>query len=169
MSRRTVFRHFGTSGQLVATSIDEGRKIVANRVSQLPPPGVDAETWLIETAIAMHEMTRELVGRAFWDIYVERPGTPPEVAASLAGISDLRRQLATQITKKTAWSAVGGDGDPPKWVIDAFEDHVSEFATYALDRYSVEEVGRRSGRILWAVLESARAEEQDDGNVAGKP
>jgi AcrR family transcriptional regulator len=159
VSRRTVFRHFASHGELIAATIDEGLRYLGTHLPTSPPSGMDTRTWLNESVITLHDQTRRLLGRAFWDIHVDRPHQPPEVTAALLDVVAFRYGFARQFSN-TAWQAVGGEGEAPQWVADAFTFHVSGFAAFALNKNSAEESGLISSRILWVVLMAALAEEK---------
>ena len=158
VSRRTVFRHFANHGELIAATIDEGLRYLGSHLPSAPPPGVDTQTWLSESVVILHDQTRRLLGRAFWDIHIDRPHQPVEVTQALADVVTYRYRFARQFTD-SAWLAVGGVGEPPQWVIDAFTFHVSGFAAFALGKYDAQETGQLSARILWLVLMSALEEQ----------
>lgn len=151
VGRRTVFRYFATHDDVVAAAVTE---IISRYESSVPGPpsaGVDLETWLSETALTMHELNSHLVGRAFWDMNVERPGISP------AERNRRRTGYAVQLARH-AWGLAGGHGRPPSWVVDAFAVQLSGFASNCLSDYSVEKVAKVSARILFSVLTSALAD-----------
>lgn len=157
VSRRTVFRHFPSHGDLIAASIHQGLNVLGNHMPEPPPPGTDIQQWLCDTVIILHTVVRELLGRAFWDIHIDRPGTPSEVVAAIRDIAAQRKRFANTLASVT-WDALGGEGDVPGWVVDTFSLQVSGFATNALPQYSAQETGRLSARILWIVLAEALEE-----------
>jgi len=161
VSRRTVFRHFATHGELIVTAIAELYKVVADRMPGPPAPGADVRAWLTESAVALHALNREVIGRAFWDIHIQRPGTWPEVTAALSDVTARRDQWARELATG-AWRALGGKRTPPQWVIDAFALQLSGFATNAMAKYSTQEAGRVSAQILWTVLSTALSAQQQD-------
>jgi AcrR family transcriptional regulator len=154
VSRRTVFRHFPSHGELIAASINQGLSVLGNHMPQPPPPGTDIQQWLSDAVVILHTGVRELLGRAFWDIHIDRPGTPSEVVAAIDDIAIQRKRFANELASCT-WVALGGEGDVPGWVVDTFSVQVSGFATNALPQYSAQETGRLSARILWIVLTEA--------------
>jgi AcrR family transcriptional regulator len=93
VSRRTVFRHFSSHGELIAATIDEGLRYLGAHLPSAPPPGVDARTWLNESVITLHDQTRRLLGRAFWDIHIDRPNQPAEVTAALLDVVAFREEI----------------------------------------------------------------------------
>jgi AcrR family transcriptional regulator len=149
---RTVFRHFATHDDLVAAAVAEIVARYEQMIPGPPSPGVDVETWLREMAATMHDLNVRLIGRAFWDMNVERPGISP------ADRDRRRFGYAAQMARH-AWGLAGGDGHPPSWVVDAFALQLSGFATNCLTDYSVEKAARVSARILMAVLTSALTDE----------
>jgi len=165
VSRRTVFRHFATHGELIAATIRDTIVVVGDRLPSAPEHGEDLQTWVSAAMVQMHETIRELVGRAFWDIHIERTEYPPEVAEVLSRIN-VQRHRFTDYLAGTAWTSVGGRGDPPRWVTDSFYLHGSGFATFAHPTYSARQTGELSGRILWVVLTSA-LEQQGSSAPAG--
>jgi len=153
VGRRTVFRHFATHDEVLAAAMAEMLASYDRLMPGPPAPGADLETWLRETAVTLHDLNSRLMGRAFWDMNVERPGISPAER-------DRRRVgYATQIARY-AWHAADGLGRPPSWVVDAFALQLSGFATNCLAAYNAEKAGRVSARVLTAVLATALAEEQ---------
>jgi AcrR family transcriptional regulator len=159
VSRRTVTRYFATHGELIAATIDEGLTFIGTNIPDAPPVSADVEAWLTDALVNLHQVTRQLLGRAFWDIHIDRPNTPKEVTDALAKVVVERYRFAGDLAR-TAWLAAGGTLDPPTWVVDAFTFHVSGFATFALAKYSATETGQLSARILWLVLTSAVDEQR---------
>ena len=153
VSRRTVFRHFATHNDLLAAAMTEMLARYDQLIPGPPAPGTDLEVWLEETAVTLHDLNTRLMGKAFWEMHVERPGISPVEREGR------RIGYAAQISHH-AWSAAAGNGDPPEWVVDAFELQMSGFATNCLARYSAAKAGRVSARILSAVLSAALADDQ---------
>jgi AcrR family transcriptional regulator len=161
VSRRTVFRHFASHGELIAAAISKGLSVLGTHIPSVLAPGTDVESWLNDTVVTLHTILRQLLGRAFWDIHIDRPGTPPEVLAAIEDIA-IQRKRFTDGLADAAWAALGGENRPPRWVIDAFSQQVSGFATYALPGYSPQETGQLSARILWLVLGAALEEQRQE-------
>jgi AcrR family transcriptional regulator len=153
VSRRTVFRHFATHDEVVAAAVSEILESYDRLIPEGPDPETDLLTWLTETAVTLHELNSGLVGRAFWDLHVERPGISP---------AERHRQRVGHAARiaRHAWRAGQGAGSPPTWVIDAFALQLSGFATNCLMGYNAEKAGRVSARVLQAVLAAALAEER---------
>jgi AcrR family transcriptional regulator len=153
VSRRTVFRHFASHDEVVSAAMSEMLASYDRLMPGPPSPGTDLETWLIETAVTVHELNTHLMGRAFWDMHVERPGITP------AERNRRRIGYASELARH-AWRAGRGSGQPPSWVVDAFALQLSGFATNCLAGYNPEKAGRVSARVLRAVLAAALVEEQ---------
>lgn len=166
VSRRTVFRHFASHGELFAAAINELWHVIDDRIPDPPSPGADVEVWLLATAEAMHELLRQFVGRAFWDIHVDRPGYSPEVAEALAVMTAERRRHAVNLAGGT-WTALGGRGPVAPWVVDAFILQLSGFATNAMADYDAKEAALVSARILSAVLVSTLQEQRGEAVTLG--
>jgi AcrR family transcriptional regulator len=154
VSRRTVFRHFATHDELLVATIAEAVRIVDTSMPQPPAPDEDIREWLHESAISVHTLLRRVVGRAFWDLYSERPGISLEVAARAREASMLRFSFGERMANN-AWQAIGGKAVPPRWLVDTFVLHMSGFATNAFLNYTAEETGRLSAGVLWLVLNDA--------------
>lgn len=158
VSRRTVTRHFASHSELIVATIDEIRRTINSYAPRPPVFGQDIETWLTECAITLHTIYRENIGRAFWDLFVDRPNGSQEVSAKIAGAMEVRRHYAEAITR-AAWDALGGPGDPPVWVRDTFSIQLSGFATNALPEHSAKETGLLCARVLWLVINLALSEQ----------
>jgi len=151
VSRRTVFRHFPTHDAVTEAAVAEMLERYENLMPELPALDEDLEVWLLETATAFHDLNAHVVGKAFWDLNVERPGVRSELWSQRR--SDLTAQAADH-----AWSLAGSEGKPPAWVVHAFAVHLSGFATHCLSGYNVQEAGRISAQVLSAVLAAATTE-----------
>ncbi|HEY7947322.1 MAG TPA: helix-turn-helix domain-containing protein [Acidimicrobiales bacterium] len=152
VSRRTVFRHFATHDEVLAAAATEMLARYDRLMPGPPAPDIELETWLRETAVTLHDLNARLMGAAFWDLNVERPGiTPAERHRRRVG-------YATDIAQH-AWRAAEGRGRPPSWVVDAFALQLSGFATNCLAGYPAEKAGRVTARVLGVVLAAALSEE----------
>jgi len=151
VSRRTVFRHFPTHEAVTEAAVAEMLQRYENVMPELPALDKDLEAWLVETATAFHDLNAHVVGKAFWDLNIDRPGVRGELWSQRR--SDLTAQAADH-----AWCLTGSEGKPPAWVVHAFAAHLSGFATHCLRGYSAEEAGRISAQSLSAVLTAATPE-----------
>lgn len=158
VSRRTIFRHFSTHGELLAAGIRETLHVLAKAAPAPPALDADVRVWLVDSSIAIHQMLRDLVGRTFWDIHVVRAGRPPEVTDALEGMTEFRGRIMRDLAAG-AWIALGAPDTPPEWVVSAFALQLSGFSTNFLSSFSCEEAGRQSARVLWATLCDARLEQ----------
>src|ERR1039458_5917585 len=70
VSRRTMFRHFASHGELIAAAISQGLSVLGTHMPSVPSPESDVEAWLTDSVVALHQVTRQLLGRAFWDIHI---------------------------------------------------------------------------------------------------
>jgi AcrR family transcriptional regulator len=156
VSRRTVFRHFATHTAVLVAAIAEILRVYDANMPAPPAPGTDVDAWLSDSAVAIHELNRRVLGRAFWDAHVERPGIAPEVTAAIGLLRHARDRYADDLATG-AWQALGAQGTPPHWVVDAFILQLSGFATNAMDGHSTEQAGRVSALVLSAVLAAALA------------
>jgi hypothetical protein len=112
------------------------------------------ETWLIESTVAVHELFRSSLGRAFWDLHVDRPRISDDVTDFIAKTPQIRRRIAST-AMTDAWRALGAAGEPPTWLLDTFSIHLSGFATFAYANRTPRETGELSGKILWITLSQA--------------
>jgi AcrR family transcriptional regulator len=157
VSRRTIFRHFSSHGELLAAAVSEMMTVLALKVPELPARGADVQAWLTDTSITLHRLQRDIVGRAFWDIHVVRANRPPEVTEALSGLAQYRFGIARDLATGT-WVALECRGDTPDWVVTSFELQLSGFSVNFHSGTSCEDAGRQSARVLWAVLCDARRE-----------
>jgi AcrR family transcriptional regulator len=158
VSRRTVFRHFANHAELLAAAIRESILEVGRSLPKPPRPHEEIAAWLTRAMVTMHEVVHRVVGRAFWDIHNRHTEMAPEVADALSGIV-MQRRVFTAGIAQGAWGALGGAGDAPEWVLDAFDLHASGFAAHAFPDHSAQRTGELSGRILLQVLKSAVADQ----------
>jgi len=170
VSRRTVFRHFATHGQLLAAASTELWRAFEEEIPGPPGPNEDLETWLTTAAITLHDLNGRILGQAFWGLRSPQPGGHAE-------LSEWRTELFVRRTHRInnfssiAWRAAGGADHPPSWVVDAFALLLSSFASNGL---AIEggrppaDTGRVCARILLSVLRSAIAETWAEGTHAAR-
>jgi AcrR family transcriptional regulator len=159
VSRRTVFRYFANYDELLAAGIVEIGLVIDARMPGPPAAGADVRDWLTEYTTSLHELLRQVIGRAFWDIHIGQPDVPQELNEAMTALTARRRRYADE-RATAAWRALGGKGAVPPWVIEAFAIQCSAFATNAMAMYDIEKAGHLTAQILWAVLSAALTEQR---------
>jgi len=154
VSRRTVFRQFSSHAELLLVTLEEIRQLFEAGIPKAPSADEDLETWLIESTVAVHELFRSSLGRAFWDLHVDRPRISQDVTDFIAKTPQIRRRIASAALTD-AWRALGAGGEPPSWLLDTFSIHLSGFATFANGYRTPRETGELSAKILWITLNQA--------------
>jgi AcrR family transcriptional regulator len=157
VSRRTVFRHFATHGQLLATASAEIWRSFEGKLPGPPKPDEDLDSWLTQAAVSIHESNTKILGQAFWGLNALEPDEHAELSEWRAELMSRRVRTINQFTA-IAWEVAGGTGEPPSWVVDAFALLLSSFASNGLSVGHVrppEETGRVCARILLSVLAAA--------------
>lgn len=158
VSRRTIFRHFTTRDALFVAVIRAG---VRRYVEQIPEPPADDDLrrWLTELLAVTHGLNAGN-GRVFWDLVGPHA---QEQSAELAVVAkecrDSRNRFAVMVTD-LMWSARGGSGQPPRWLVDAVAVQLSGFTTQSLGGdlgRSPDEVAQVSARVIEAALAAALA------------
>lgn len=157
VGRRTVFRHFETRDALLAAAVTDGMRSYGDHIPR-PVAGVALDDWLEEALVAVHGMNARH-GRIYWEL-----AFAPDLDGELADVAETRRQARRQLVRRFtdwAWTAGGGGGRPPGWLLDAFAVHLSAFATQALMGdfgRRPEEIGRSAARALSAIVRRAVSE-----------
>jgi AcrR family transcriptional regulator len=159
VSRRTVFRHFASHGELFTAVVAQAFEVYGDELSRLAALDANCEPWLMSTAARVHELNATLLGRGFWDIHVQRSDRAPELAAAISERLGRRMGLMGQLAQ-AAWQARGGRGAPPPAVVDAFAVMLSAFTTSATQSFHTEDAGKLSAHILSLVLAEAVREQQ---------
>jgi AcrR family transcriptional regulator len=154
VSRRTVFRQFSSHAELLLVTLEEIRQLFEAGVPTAPSADEDVETWLIESTVAVHELFRSSLGRAFWDLHVDRPRISDDVTDFIAKTPQIRRRIAVTALND-AWRALDADGEPPSWLLDTFSIHLSGFATFAHAYRTPRETGELSAKVMWITLNQA--------------
>lgn len=157
VSRRTVFRHFATHGQLLAAASAEIWRTFEEQIPGPPQSGEDPEVWLTRAAVTLHEMNAKILGQAFWGLQSQGPFDHKELSEWRTELLSCRSCSVGHFAA-IAWDAAGGEGEPPSWVVDAFALLLSSFASNGLSigrHRAPEDTGRVCARILTSVLAGA--------------
>jgi len=154
VSRRTVFRQFSSHAELLLVTLEEIRRLFEVGVPKAPSADEDLESWLIESTVSVHEIFRSSLGRAFWDLHVDRPRISDDVTDFIAKTPQIRRRIASTALND-AWRALDAPGEPPSWLLDTFSIHLSGFAAFAHVYRTPRETGELSAKILWITLNHA--------------
>lgn len=155
VSRRTVFRQFETRERLIAEAYAAG---VERYTEQLPTdgPGDDPTEWLRRLLRVVHRLNSGN-GRIYWELALTEQDLTGDLAAVAADRRRRRKRAATRVAT-AMWTARGGAGAPPAWLIDAFAIHLSAFSTAALSvdfGRRPDDVAEVSARVLLAALDEA--------------
>jgi len=154
VSPRTIFRHYGTHERLLLSTVADMFEACGRRANSFEG---DFDTWLGDLAVIIHTRNAEIIGEAFWDIH--RPkADASEALQELERVRRESRRRGVTYLARVAWSAAGGEGDPPEKLVLAFALYFSAFTTKALmvdfDRTPAE-VGRLTAAILTTVVMDA--------------
>jgi AcrR family transcriptional regulator len=127
VSRRTLFRLFGTRERLLAAAFAAG---MAHYQHELPVFDGDRDTWLRATCRATHRMNAS-VGPGFWEL-TARSDLPADLAATE---QNRRRQLREMLgsISRLLWRTSGGEGNPPDVLIAVVTAHLSPHFTAAVE------------------------------------
>lgn len=155
VSRRTIFRQFGTRDHLLATAFREGLRSYGEHVT-FDKDKIDPDTWLRELLVASHRSNAKS-GRIYWELSALEPELDGELAEAAAERRRSRRRFVRKVTN-TLWRLADADGKPPTWLTDTIAIHLSGFTTQALagdfDR-TPDQVAEVSARVIQATLQSA--------------
>ncbi len=131
VSSRTVFRHYAGHDQLIAEAVAGIYDELGQPISDLPDPNVDLHGWLAVLSLTAHTRNAKILGRAFWDVRNPDPDVSPAILDALAEQWPKRRRWMNYIVKRS-WEAAGGEGSPPRSLVEAFSLQFSAFTTQAL-------------------------------------
>lgn len=162
VSRRTVFRYFPTRMALLAAALRDSLQRYREHVPALDVDG-DVEEWLSRALVEIHALNNRS-GRVYLQLALESE-MPPELAAVYEERRHMRVALVNEFTT-AAFSAMGGSGEPPEWLFDAYAVHLSPFATQALVA-DFERTPEQSGRAAAQVLSAATRVAATAGTPAG--
>jgi AcrR family transcriptional regulator len=127
VSRRTLFRLFGSREQLLASAFSAG---MAQYQQELPSFEGDRNQWLRATCDAAHRMNTP-TGPGFWEL-TSRPDLPPDLAATERQ-RRLRIRQSTMAIARVLWRASDGRGDAPRELVATVGAHLSPHFTAAVE------------------------------------
>jgi AcrR family transcriptional regulator len=126
VSRRTLFRLFGTREHLLAAAFNEG---MAWYGRELPTYGGDWELWLRATCDVTHEIN-SVIGPGFFELS-SKSDLPLELVETERNRRASYHRHAVTIST-TLWQARGGSGGPPTGLDSAVAAHISPYFTAAV-------------------------------------
>ncbi|CUU56970.1 regulatory protein, tetR family [Parafrankia irregularis] len=126
VSRRTLFRLFGTREKLIASGF---RTAMDAYLRELPAYEGGTEHWLRATCEAAHRMN-DSIGPGYWEL-ASRSELPPDLAAVQADLLHQWHSRISEITQ-TLWQASGGGQDPPAKLVTTVSAHLSSHFTAAV-------------------------------------
>ncbi|MCM3882687.1 TetR family transcriptional regulator [Frankia sp. R82] len=126
VSRRTLFRLFGTREKLIASAFQAA---MAHYLRSLPPFRGDIDQWLRATCEAAHRMNAS-IGPGYWEM-AARTDLPADLAALQLSTRRDWNDRITEITV-TLWHEHGHRGSPPGVLLTAVGAHLSSHFTAAV-------------------------------------
>jgi AcrR family transcriptional regulator len=126
IGRRTLFRHFASREQLLASALEQG---IARYSSHLPSFEGDWTTWLRALCNSAHAMHAGY-GPGYWEL-MHRAELPAELAAVENDRRKRRRKAMVRIAQ-TLWQETGGAGAAPKVLVATVASHLSARFTAAV-------------------------------------
>jgi AcrR family transcriptional regulator len=132
IGRRTLFRHFDSREQLLASALEQGIEYYSSQLPSFQGNWVEWLRALCDSAHAMHAG----YGPGYWEL-MHRAELPPELAAVENDRRKRRRKAMARIAQ-TLWQETGGVGPAPKVLVATVASHLSARFTAAV----VEEGGQ---------------------------
>lgn len=126
VSRRTLFRLFGTREHLLASAFNEG---MAWYGRELPTYNGDWESWLRTTCNVTHEIN-SVIGPGFFELSSKSDLPLELIETERSRRASYHRHAVTIST--TLWRARGGSGPPPTGLVSAVAAHISPYFTAAV-------------------------------------
>ncbi len=157
VSARTIYRYFATHDQLIAAGIREGINAAGQPIPGSPAAGDDLDGWIHRIALEAHTKNATIVGAAFWDVLGPAPSASREIEEARALRRPTRMQWMERLST-IAWTAAGGDGEPPPTVVMTFALALSAFTFHALAAdfgYGPEETARCTAALIRERLKAA--------------
>lgn len=159
VGRRTIFRYFATREEMLIEALESA---IRNYLDHIParnekPVG----SWLDEVARAATEVNATY-GLGYWQLVLKTDVDGP-FGEALAARRERRQAWSREIADE-AWTAAGGPGSPPAWLVSAFIVGLGPFTTagFQIDaQVDVVEGARLAGLLLRSLLTTALAESKD--------
>lgn len=154
VSRRTLFRHYPTKGELVADAMRHGWERWRAQ-AEVAIDASDLETSVRDLLVKAQTLNAQ-AGRGFWEL-ASGVVDEPELREAAALRAETRRQYVPLVARQL-WDAAGGTGSPPRVVIDAYGLLESIHSLRALHpdlETSPERVGEVCAEVMLAVLHQA--------------
>lgn len=126
IGRRTLFRHFESREQLLASALEQG---IERYSAHLPSFQGDWPSWLRALCDSAHAMHAGY-GPGYWEL-MHRAELPPELAA-VENDRRTRRRKAMASIAQTLWRKNGGVGPAPKVLVATVAAHLSARFTAAV-------------------------------------
>jgi AcrR family transcriptional regulator len=126
VSRRTLFRMFGTRERLIVAAFGAGMESYRH---DLPGYQGDIQKWLLLTCETAHRLNSS-VGPGFWEL-TSRSDLPPDLSA----LEQIRRKSYRARTSEIAgllWQECGGIGKTPDELLSCVSAHLSPHFTAAV-------------------------------------
>ncbi|MCL9762684.1 TetR/AcrR family transcriptional regulator [Frankia sp. AiPa1] len=126
VSRRTLFRLFGTREKLIAHAFQAA---MTHYLQSLPTFRGDVDRWLRTTCAAAHRMNAA-IGPGYWELSA-RADLPSELAAlQVSTRHDWQHRIAA--ISAILWQEHGHAGDPPGTLLTTVGAHLSSHFTAAV-------------------------------------
>ena len=156
VTTEVLLQHFGTREQLNTATIGELFDRYDYSFDNAPVPGDDLSAWIDALCAYVHKENLEVFGQGFWDVAL----SVHKLTGGLVDFASERRWLRgrwSRVFAEQAWRAAGRNGEPPQVLVEAFDVHLTAFATNAFLAigYSLDEVATTSAGLLKAVLAGA--------------
>src|SRR3569832_1470363 len=119
IGRRTLFRHFESREQLLASALEQG---IERYSSHIPSFQGDWASWLRALCDSAHAMHAGY-GPGYWEL-MHRAELPAELAAVENDRRKRRRKAMARIAQ-TLWQETGGVGPAPKVLVATVAAHLS--------------------------------------------
>jgi len=152
----TVSEIFPTHEVLNTATIGELFDHYDYSLDNAPALSGDVGAWIDSLCEYVHKDNAELFGQGFWDLAL----SATKLTGGLVDLVSDRRWLRgrwSRVFAERAWHASGRTDDPPAVLRQAFDVHLTAFATNALLAigYSIDEVASTTAGLLKAVLAGA--------------